>query len=71
MTHLDTLAQLLWSADDDATEPSWGFVNMKRRGKYLNMAKAAQEALQAPKITIVEQYPEARYGGEDLIHGES
>ena len=69
MTDLDILAQLLWSADDDAIEPSWGFVNMKRRGKYRHMAKAAQEALQGPEITTVEQYLEARYGDEDVTYG--
>ena len=42
---INRVAKAIWAADDTATEPSWGFVTMLRRGQYRHMAKAAIEEM--------------------------
>jgi hypothetical protein len=40
MTLVEAIQRKLWEADPNSNERSWGFVGMKRRGEYIDQARA-------------------------------
>lgn len=61
MSFVDAVAEAMWRADDDAVQSSWGFVNMRERGRYKHMAEAAI-AVCRPRVVSMEQVDELPYG---------
>ncbi len=54
MSFVDVVAEAIWRADDDAVQSSWGFVNMRERGRYKHMAEAAISVCR-PRVVSTEQ----------------